>query len=514
MSDTLEIVQETTQIIEVAGLQGPQGPSGLFSNGGALNADAVLTASTTADGTGKSTDSEMGGWGFGVEEKLDGVNTGKSAYFEPEGFYAGDGSSNTHLSSTALTLDNGAKLRKGTTDAQNGGYKGVALECSAAYELKWEAGRLYVMEQNGFTIRRVEHCGTTSPTANDDELKGFVIGSKWLTDDGTVHTCTDNTEANAIWVAGISNLVVSGTDTGGGQYPDIRLKGKTFFGNANGSIGAVAEGGAAFGPSGFNFTGCNETVSAYNSFCFTALYGPQLWLDTSGKVGVGTSYPEETLDVSGNLILRDNSNGTKATFSVQGGLLYDRTFSLPDKSGTFALTSEVLAWPVNATRDHAGKYFYKPQTFTAVQKSSGITNLMTITTQNAHGYASGDIVVVSGLQTTSGAVHSLNGTYEILDTPTATTFRLLPNNNAALATLNGTTPKQSVLLNLHGTVGDLEHGEDESLSSGTVISGGRYFFRCSNTVTNTSVISRYGSPTTVISRLWQKSAFPAFSSLY
>jgi hypothetical protein len=105
----------------------------------------------------------------------------------------------THLSSTALTLDNGAKLRKGTRDAQSGGYRGIALECSAQYELKWEAGRLYILEQNGFTIRRVEHCGVSIPSDLADATKGFVVGSQWVLDDGTVYSCQLATPEEAVW---------------------------------------------------------------------------------------------------------------------------------------------------------------------------------------------------------------------------------------------------------------------------------------------------------------------------
>jgi hypothetical protein len=252
--------------------------------GGALDVDAEVTASIAPNGNGRSVDTEFGGWGFGVEEKIDGTNTGTQATMEPDGFRAGstivdetagvyissnevsgnfvrngdwnfkpayelstfqvrhngdrwyladtNGTSfalanegdeaypwlatwesgttaskegggsgrNTHLSSTALTLDNGAKLRKGTTDALNGGYRGIALECSAQYELKWEAGRLYVLQQDGFTIRRVEHCGTVIPSVNDDSTKGFVIGSQWVLDDGTVYVCTQPTASEAAWV--------------------------------------------------------------------------------------------------------------------------------------------------------------------------------------------------------------------------------------------------------------------------------------------------------------------------
>ena len=99
----------------------------------------------------------------------------------------------------AVILDNGAKLIKGTTDAGVGGSKGIALRCTAYYELKWEAGRLYVMEENGITIREVSYNFAFTPTATDDNTKGFVIGSRWILDDGDVYVCTDATTATAVW---------------------------------------------------------------------------------------------------------------------------------------------------------------------------------------------------------------------------------------------------------------------------------------------------------------------------
>jgi hypothetical protein len=107
-----------------------------------------------------------------------------------------------------IVLDNGANLKKGTTDAGLGGSKGIALRCAVDYELKWEAGRLYVMGGDGFTIREVSHNFTTTPTVNDDDTKGFVVDSRWILDDGDVYVCTDDTTGAAVWV-----LQSSGTPT-------------------------------------------------------------------------------------------------------------------------------------------------------------------------------------------------------------------------------------------------------------------------------------------------------------
>lgn len=108
-----------------------------------------------------------------------------------------------------LLFDNGARVREGTTDAGLGGLAGVALRCSIDYELKWDAGSLYVMEQNGFTIRKVVYKFSFTPTATDDATKGFIVGSLWILDDETTYECTDNTSGAAVWVLRVPGTVTS-----------------------------------------------------------------------------------------------------------------------------------------------------------------------------------------------------------------------------------------------------------------------------------------------------------------
>jgi hypothetical protein len=108
-----------------------------------------------------------------------------------------------------IQFDNYARIRKGATDAGNGGAKGVALVCSLDYELKWEAGRLYTMQQDGFTIREVSHNFTITPTVNDDDTKGFAVDSRWILDDGTVYVCSDATTGAAVWAAITNGTVTS-----------------------------------------------------------------------------------------------------------------------------------------------------------------------------------------------------------------------------------------------------------------------------------------------------------------
>jgi hypothetical protein len=98
-----------------------------------------------------------------------------------------------------LLFDNTSRLREGTIDAGLGGTKGIAQICAVGYELKWEAGRLYVMDGNGIYIRHSLYNFTTAPTVNEDGTKGYLPGSRWSLDDGTIYVCTDSTTGAAIW---------------------------------------------------------------------------------------------------------------------------------------------------------------------------------------------------------------------------------------------------------------------------------------------------------------------------
>lgn len=98
-----------------------------------------------------------------------------------------------------VLLDNGSRLREGTIDAGFGGTKGIAQICAVGYELKWEAGRQYVMDGNGVLIRHSLNNFTTVPSATDDSTKGYYVGSLWTLDNGISYICTDSTIGAAVW---------------------------------------------------------------------------------------------------------------------------------------------------------------------------------------------------------------------------------------------------------------------------------------------------------------------------
>lgn len=110
-----------------------------------------------------------------------------------------------------VLLDNGSRLREGTIDAGLGGSKGIAQICAVGYELKWEAGRLYVMDGNGNGIRLSLYNFNITPTATDDDTKGYGIGSLWVLDDNTTYICSDATTGAAVWTLPSTNSIKGNT---------------------------------------------------------------------------------------------------------------------------------------------------------------------------------------------------------------------------------------------------------------------------------------------------------------
>ena len=98
-----------------------------------------------------------------------------------------------------ILLDNSSRLREGTIDAGLGGSKGIAQICGVGYELKWEAGRLYVMNGNGNGIRQSLYNFNIVPTVDDDNTKAYYQGSLWSLDNGDVYECSDATTGAAVW---------------------------------------------------------------------------------------------------------------------------------------------------------------------------------------------------------------------------------------------------------------------------------------------------------------------------
>jgi hypothetical protein len=134
-----------------------------------------------------------------------------------------------------------------------------------------------------------------------------------------------------------TGLTVNGTASAG-QTPDTVLRGGAWFGAGDGSNGVAIYKQTGFGGNAVSFEGVNEAVTAYNNMIFGA--GLQLYLKTDGSVGIKNSDPQEVLDVSGNIALRDTENQFSATLEAQDKLSANRTYDLPNASGTLALTTD------------------------------------------------------------------------------------------------------------------------------------------------------------------------------
>jgi hypothetical protein len=206
--------------------------SAVGGGGGAISVedegDEVTPVATTLNFTGAGVTASLTSPGV-VEVNIPGGGSGGVGTLQ-EVTDLGNTTTNdiAFTASAGLSFDNGAFFRKGTTDAGNGGAKGTSQICSISYELKWEAGRLYYMQQDGFTIRDVTHNFTLVPQVTDDSTKGFVVGSRWSLDDGTVYLCSDDTIGAAVWavvaVGGVTDVTATAPlSSTGGTTPDISI---------------------------------------------------------------------------------------------------------------------------------------------------------------------------------------------------------------------------------------------------------------------------------------------------
>lgn len=207
-------------------------------------------------------------------------------------------------SGAGIVFNNGSKVKEGTTDAGQGGNKGVALKCSIDYEHKWEAGRLYTMEQDGFTIREVSHNFNITPTATDDSTKGFVVGTRWLLDNGDFYLCTDNTATSAVWVLK--------------AYAVPNLQQVTDSGSVTTNAITVGDTSGIYSEVGDSYVGTENTAT--DTYAYIA---------SDGSLGLGNGTHESTLK---------NTNVTTT------GIILE----YPDKpagSYTIATTNDIPATP-------------------------------------------------------------------------------------------------------------------------------------------------------------------------
>ncbi len=188
-----------------------------------------------------------------------------------------------------ILFNNGSRLREGTIDALLGGQKGIAQICAVGYELKWEAGRLYVMDGNGIYIRWSLYNFTIVPTINDDVSLGYLPGSRWTLDDGSVYLCTDSTLGAAVWVLQSSSVPT---------LEQVLASGNSAGNQAIGDLDTLA----------FNLATTNSVGE-----------GEMIWNDVDGTVDLGLKGGNTILNVGQQNIVRIVNKTTPLVPLTQAG---------------------------------------------------------------------------------------------------------------------------------------------------------------------------------------------------
>jgi hypothetical protein len=263
-----------------------------------------------------------------------------------------------------ILMDNGSKLQEGTTDAGNGGSKGIALKCSVDYELKWEAGRLYTMEQDGLTIREVSHNFTFAPSVTDDDSKGFVIGSRWILDNGDIYTCTDATTGAAVWslepakvpytgATGNVNLGEYGVSGGYYQFDTTPTEytqavGNVGWNDTEGTIETLLKGGSVILEIGqklvsrvVNGTGGNVLRSNYQVVKVTGAQGQRLQVNLAQ--GNNDANSADTLG-----LIAENISNNQSGFIVTSGIISEINTTGSLQSETWADGDPLYLSPTTA----------------------------------------------------------------------------------------------------------------------------------------------------------------------
>ena len=252
---------------------------------------------------------------YGDGSNLTGISGGGAGAYLPL-------SGGTMDSNADIIFANGSMLSEGTIDAYLGGAKGLAQICSIGYELKWEAGRLYVMNQGGTQIREVKYQLFYAPSNTDDDTKGFYVGSRWVLDNGNVYVCTDATTGNAIWQLKFTEVNISAMTFNNGTYDltinqndgtsftqslgvlatDMTVTGGTYNINT-GIVEFVNNSGGTFSVTGFasgftdatiaNFTYNNAnkfTITDTTGGTFNASFNTVTGLTVTGSLSATTFY--------------------------------------------------------------------------------------------------------------------------------------------------------------------------------------------------------------------------------
>jgi len=140
------------------------------------------------------------------------------------------------------------------------------------------------------------------------------------------------------------------------------------------------------------------------------------------------------------------SSITTITTAEPHGLIPTQTIEIYNVSNDLNGLWDVTATPSDTTFTIASALTASVKNLTRTVTSKSIADFTaTITTSGSHGFAAGDTVVLSGVDDPASLVIVFDGEYQIVDTPSATTFRVYvaDSDMVATAVTGGTAVVQS-----------------------------------------------------------------------
>jgi len=145
------------------------------------------------------------------------------------------------------------------------------------------------MDGNGIYIRWSLYNFTIVPTINDDVSLGYLPGSRWTLDDGSVYLCTDSTLGAAVWVLQSSSVPT---------LEQVLASGNSAGNQAIGDLDTLA----------FNLATTNSVGE-----------GEMIWNDVDGTVDLGLKGGNTILNVGQQNIVRIVNKTTPLVPLTQAG---------------------------------------------------------------------------------------------------------------------------------------------------------------------------------------------------